>query len=397
MTNDSHEASPPHPQTRLIHSGRDPEAHNGFVNAPAYRGSTVVFPTLERLKTRAQNFTYGRRATPTTQALEEIICELEGGHGSILVSCGLQAVTVTLLALTKAGDEVLMTDNVYQPTRAFCDRMLQRLGVSTRYYDPGCGDAIEQLISPKTRVIFMECPGSQTFEMQDVKAIAAVARRHGIWSVMDNTWASPLFFQPLKNGVDISIQAATKYIVGHADAMLGAITSNANAFPLINDAKEDLGTSPGSEETYLGMRGIRTLDVRLRQHHTSGVRVAQWLSEQTDVLEVMHPALPTHPGHNLWRRNFKGASGLFGFRLKRRSEQALAAFVDHLALFDMGYSWGGYESLILPCNPTASRSATSWPGPDDSFTLRLHIGLENVDDLIADLAAGIERYRQTAD
>ncbi len=392
MTHDKDRPDRPSPATRIIHTGRDPERHAGFVNPPAYRGSTVVFPTLEKLKTRAQPYTYGRRATPTTEALEAVICDLEGGAGTILVSSGLQAVTTAILAFVEAGDEILMVDTVYQPTRAFCDSLLKRLGVTTTYYDPLIGAGIDALIGERTRLVFTEAPGSQTFEMQDIPAIAAVAKRRGIWCLMDNTWASPLFFQPLSHGVDVSIQAATKYIVGHADAMLGAITANERALPRILRAKEDLGTSPGSEETFLGARGLRTLDVRLKQHHASALEIAAWLREQPQVVNVMHPALPGDPGHELWKRDFAGASGLFGIRLVPGPDKALAAFVDHMRYFAMGYSWGGYESLILPCNPATARTATIWPAPAEGPTLRLHIGLEAVADLKADLADGLARY-----
>lgn len=382
------------PATRIIHSGRNPAAQQGFVNPPVYRGSTVVFQTLEKLTSRQQRYTYGRRATPTTEALEEAICDLEGGAGTVLVSSGLQAVATALLAFVKAGDSILMTDSAYQPTRACCDDLLKRLGIETIYYDPTIGADIENLIKPNTRLIFTESPGSQTFEMQDIPTIAAIARKHNLWCLMDNTWASPLYFQPLGHDVDVSIQAATKYIVGHADAMLGAITANARALPHIRQVKEALGTSPGSEETYLGMRGLRTMAVRLKQHHVSGLAIAQWLETRGEVQQVMHPALPSNgDSHALWARDVKGASGLFGFRLKPAPRDALASFVDHLRFFDMGYSWGGYESLILPCNPCTSRSATSWPAPEDGFTVRLHIGLEDVDDLKADLAAGLDRYQ----
>ncbi|MEO1205962.1 MAG: cystathionine beta-lyase [Pseudomonadota bacterium] len=385
----------PRPQaaaTRIIHTGREPDAQNGFVNPPAYRGSTVVFPTLERLRSRAQPYTYGRRGTPTTAALEHAICDLEHGSGTILVASGLQAVSTALLAFVETGDDILMTDSVYQPTRVFCDGMLKRLGVTTRYYDPAIGAAIDDLVRPNTRLIFSESPGSQTFEMQDIPALSRVAQARNVWHITDNTWASPLFFQPLDHGVDVSIQAATKYIVGHADAMLGAITGNERAYPHLNQAREGLGTSPGSEETYLGLRGLRTLSVRLKQHHVSGLEMASWLQSRADVQHVMHPGLPTDPGHALWACDYGGASGLFGFRLQPGPQEALAAFVDHLEFFDMGYSWGGYESLILPCNPCTSRTATTWPEPEKGFTVRLHIGLEDVDDLKADLAAGLDRY-----
>lgn len=394
MSDSKDDRPPTHdkPATRLIHAGRDPGAQNGFVNPAVTRGSTVVFPTLAKLKSREQPYTYGRRGTPTTDALEAAICELEGGARTILLGSGLQAVSTALLAFVEAGDEILVTDSVYQPTRVFCDKVLKRLGVHTVYYDPRLNGAIEELITERTRLIFTEAPGSQTFEMQDIPAISAIARRHGIWHLMDNTWASPLYFQPLAHGVDVSIQAATKYIVGHADAMLGAITANDRASAKINAIKEGLGTSPGSEETYLGLRGLRTLDVRLKQHHASGLNVAQWLQKRPEVVEIMHPALPGDPGHDLWQRDFSGASGLFGIRLAPAPEKALAALVDQLRLFAMGYSWGGYESLILPCNPCTARTATTWPPPETGFTIRLHIGLEDVEDLKADLAAGLDRF-----
>jgi len=381
--------------TRLVHSGRDPLTQSGFVNTPVYRGSTVVFPTLEVLKSRAQPFTYGRRATPTTLGLEAALCDLEGGHQTILTSSGLQAVSVAILAFVQAGDEILMVDSVYQPTRAFCDGLLAKLGVRTTYYDPMIGAAISNLITPDTRLVFTESPGSQTFEVQDIPAIARAAIDRGLWVLMDNTWATPIFFDAFAHGVDVSIQAATKYIVGHADAMLGAVTANEKAAPHLTRVKEALGTSPGSEEVYLAQRGLRTLDVRLERHQRSALEIARWLTTRREVERVMHPALPGCPGHEVFARDFTGSSGLFGIVLQPTSTEALAAFVDHLELFAMGYSWGGYESLILPCNPSTSRTATTWrPGGP---TIRLHIGLEDVADLKADLEAGFERRAAAMD
>lgn len=377
------------PATQTAHLGRAPFANHGFVNPPVFRGSTVLFPTLEALKTRNQPFTYGRRATPTTRALEDAIARLEGGEATILTGSGLQAVTTALLALVEAGDSILMVDTVYQPTRSFCDTALKRLGVETVYYDPLLGAGIKDLIKPNTRLIFTESPGSQTFEMQDIPAIANAARAAGIWTVMDNTWASPLYFKPFAHGVDVSIQALTKYVVGHADAMLGAVTANSRAAPFIDRAKEALGTSPGSEETYLALRGLRTLDVRLARHHQSALEVAHWLATRPEVRRVMHPALESDPGHAIWSRDFLGASGLFGFILEPVSNTALAAFVDDLKLFGMGYSWGGYESLILPFNPSTYRTATPWR--ETGTAVRIHIGLEDVTDLIDDLEAGFSR------
>ena len=373
--------------TRLVHSGRHPQDQYGFVNTPVYRGSTVLFPTYEKLKTREQPYTYGRRGTPTITALEAAICELEGGFATTLVGSGFQAVTTALLALVEAGDHILMTDSVYDPTRKFCDYILQRMGVETEYYDPLIAGSIENLIRENTRLIFTESPGSQTFEMQDIPAIAAVATKKNIWLLMDNTWATPVFFRPLAHGVDISIQACTKYIVGHADAMLGAITCNERVAKYVNQAKETLGTSAGSEEVFLGLRGLRTLDVRLHRHQESGLKLARWLKSRPEVLSVLHPGLESDPGHALWQRDFSGASGLFGVILKPVEEDALARFLDCMQLFGMGYSWGGYESLLIPVRPENYRTATTWaPGGP---TLRLHIGLEDPDDLIADLEAAM--------
>ncbi len=375
--------------TDLIHHGRDPSAQHGFVNPPVYRGSTVLFPTLKALKARTQPYTYGRRATPTTRALEAVITKLEGGTETILTASGLNAVSTAILAFVRTGDHILMVDSVYQPTRTFCDKMLSRLGVETTYYDPVIGGGIAALIQPNTRLIFVESPGSQTFEMQDIPAIASAAREKDLFVLADNTWASPLLSQPLALGADVSIQAATKYIVGHADAMLGSITANARAARHIDYAKEALGTSSGSEETYLGLRGIRTLEVRLYKHMTSGIEIAKWLQARSEVARVMHPALPGDPGHALWKRDFTGASGLFSIVLKPVSETALAAFLDGLQLFGMGYSWGGYESLVIPFDPTSYRTATRWT--DKGPALRFHIGLEDIDDLKRDLADAFAR------
>ncbi|MET0639360.1 MAG: cystathionine beta-lyase, partial [Hyphomicrobium sp.] len=364
---------------------------HGFVNTPVYRGSTVLYPTLEALKERTQAYTYGRRATPTTTALEEAITHLEGGAQTILTSSGLAAVSTALLAFAESGDHILMPDSVYQPGRAFADRMLKRLGVETTYYDPQVGSDIGKLFRANTRLVLVEAPGSQTFEMQDIPAIAATAHAKNIWVLADNTWATPLFCKPLALGADVSIQAETKYIVGHADAMLGAVTGNARAAKFLDIAKEGLGTCPGSEETYLGLRGLRTLAVRLAQHQRSGIAVAQWLAARPEVDRVLHPALPADPGHAIWKRDFTGASGLFTAVLKPIPEKALAAFLDGLKLFGMGYSWGGYESLVVPFDPTSYRTATRWQGPGPA--LRFHIGLEAVDDLIGDLEDGFDRMK----
>ncbi|HVZ05103.1 cystathionine beta-lyase [Hyphomicrobium sp.] len=379
------------PETKVVHLGRDPFEHHGFVNPPVYRGSTVLYETLDAIQSRKQPYTYGRRATPTTRALEDAITDLEGGSATILTSSGLGAVSTAFLAFASTGDHILVTDSAYQPGRVFADKMLKRFGIETTYYDPALGADIAKLFRPNTRFILVECPGSQTFEMQDIPAIAAAAHQHDIFVLADNTWATPLYCKPLTLGADVSIQAATKYIVGHADAMLGAVTANARAARLLDNAKEALGTCPGSEETYLGLRGLRTLDVRLERHQKSALAVAQWLSARPEVDRVLYPPLPSDPGHAIWKRDFTGASGLFTAVLKPTSEKALAAFLDGLALFGMGYSWGGYESLVIPFDPTSYRTATKWTGPGPA--LRFHIGLEATEDLIRDLDAGFARLK----
>jgi cystathionine beta-lyase len=375
-----------------VHSGRDSATQHGFVNPPVYRGSTVLFPTMAKLEAYEQQpYRYGRYGTPTTTALEDALCRLEGGARTVLAASGYQAVTTAILAFVEAGDHILVADSVYQPTRKFCDLILRKLGVATTYYDPRVGDGIGELIGPKTRLIFTECPGSLTFEMQDIPAIAAAGKARGVWLIMDNTWATPLYFKPLEHGIDVSVLAATKYIVGHADAMLGAVTANERAVRHIERTRVALGVCPGSEETYLGLRGLRTLEVRLERHQRSGLEVARWLAARPEVARILHPALPSDPGHAIWKRDFCGASGLFSIVLKPVPKPALAAMLDGLELFGMGYSWGGYESLIVPFDPTAYRTATRWQA--EGPALRLHVGLEDVGDLLKDLEAGFSRMK----
>jgi len=381
-----------HELTRIAHAGLDPFTHFGFVNPPAYRGSTVLYPSLKALRERKQPYTYGRRGTPTVRALEAAIQQLEGGHRTVLTSSGLAAINLALLSFVEQGDHILISDSVYQPTRLFANNMLAKLGVETSYYDPLIGSNIEKLLRPNTRLIFSEAPGSQTFEMQDIPAISAVATARNIWHIMDNTWASPLFFKPFCHGVDVSIQAATKYIVGHSDAMLGAVSANKRAESHLMRAVDVFGACPGSEETYLGLRGFRTIDVRLQRHWQSGVAMARWLEQRPEVAKVMHPALPSHPGHAIWKRDFTGASGLFSIILKPCTQDALAAMLDGLSLFGMGYSWGGFESLVIPFDPSSYRTATGWQ--TDGQALRFHIGLEDVEDLQGDLDAGFKRLTQ---
>ena len=375
--------------TRLVHAGREPARHHGFVNTPIYRGSTILFPTVEALEANAQDFTYGRLGTPTVRALEEAIAELEGGQRTLLTPSGLSAIATSLLAFLAAGDEVLVVDSVYRPARRFCDNVLKRLGVTITYYDPLIGAGIEKLITKKTKVVFTESPGSQTFEVQDVPAIAKAAHAAGAVVILDNTWATPLFFKPFAHGADVSIQAATKYIGGHADIMLGSITMNERTTLAVAKTHEDLGLCTGPEDVYLGLRGLRSLGVRLERHQQSALEMARWLGERPEVARVIHPGLPSDPGHTIWKRDFTGASGLFSVVLKPVAHDRLATMLDGLSLFGMGYSWGGFESLILPFDPREYRSATKWQA--EGPALRLHIGLEDVDDLKADLDAGFAR------
>ena len=376
-------------ETRLAQVGREPARHHGFVNTPIYRGSTILFPTVAALEANDQAFTYGRLGTPTVRALEEAIAELDGGHATLLTPSGLSAVATSLLAFLAAGDHLLVTDAVYRPTRRFCDGVLKRLGVTTTYYDPLIGAGIAKLMQKNTRVIFAESPGSQTFEVQDVPAIAKAAHDKGAVVVLDNTWATPLFFKPFAHGVDVSVQAATKYIGGHADVMLGAITASETAWPVVRRTHEDLGLCTGPEDVYLALRGLRTLSVRLERHQRTGLELANWLKARPEVESVIHPGLPEDPGHAIWSRDFTGASGLFAFVLKPVSHKALAAMLDELKLFGMGYSWGGFESLIIPFDPSEYRTATEWKAAGPA--LRIHAGLEDVEDLKADLAAGFAR------
>lgn len=383
------------PETRLLHAGRDPQAQHGVVNPPVYHASTVIFPTLDALERASldpfQGVYYGRLGTPTQFSLQEAVADLAGAQGSLAVSSGLAAITVALMSVAQAGAHLLVTDNVYAPTRKFCEGLLAGLGVETTYFDPTLGEGVEELIRPNTRAIFLESPGSLTFEVQDVARMAEAAHRHDVTVIMDNTWATPLFFPALEFGVDISVHAATKYIVGHADAMLGMIVANDPHLLHLRRTAVALGQCAGPDDCYLGLRGLRTLAVRLRRHEANAVALADWLQGQPEVERVLHPALPDHPGHAVWERDFRGASGLFGAVLKPCSRRALAALVDGLELFGMGYSWGGYESLILPTKPEKVRTATQWEtaGP----TLRIHAGLDDAEDLKVDLAAGFERLR----
>jgi cystathionine beta-lyase len=386
-------------ETTIVHAGLHPERHEGAVNPPVFHASTILSQTVEEFRRRRRDWTqeqpgtyYGRFGTPTTEALQEAIAALEGGHRSVIYPSGLAACAGALLAFLSSGDHVLISDNVYGPTRKFAAGFLARFGVSTTFFDPLAGPSIESLMRPETRVIYLESPGSLTFEVQDTPAIAEVAHRRGITVIADNTWATPLYFKPFAHGVDVSVQSATKYIVGHSDAMLGAITCTKDAWPKLKASTYELGQTAGPDDVYLGQRGLRTLAVRLKRHWESGVALAEWIARQPEVERVLHPALPGDPGHALWKRDFTGASGLFGVVLREGiADRALCAMIDGLELYGIGSSWGGFESLIVPFDPRESRSATRWPYPGPCF--RIHAGLENEDDLIADLEAGFKRLR----
>jgi cysteine-S-conjugate beta-lyase len=378
--------------TRLVTAGRDPLRQHGIVNPPLYRASTVLFPTLEALEGArpGQGVYYGRYGTPTTFALEEAAAALEGeGARSVALGSGKAAITMTLLALLEPGDHLLMVDSVYHPTRACCDKLLGRLGIETTYYDPRIGAGIEGLMRPETRVVFLESPGSLTFEVQDTAAITEVARRRDVISVLDNTWATALLLKGLDHGVDVVIQAATKYVGGHADLMMGIVSAREPLWERLRPAIDQFGAPASPDDCWLALRGLRTLGVRLRQHEEAGLRVAAWLEGRPEVAEVLHPALPGFPDHALWKRDFAGASGLFGLVLRPCTRAGLAAMLDGMELFGMGYSWGGYESLLIPTDPARVRTATRWDR--DGQTMRIHIGLEDPDDLIADLEAGFRR------
>jgi len=378
------------PETRVVGAGRTPFDHHGLVNPPVYHASTMLHRTMESLENRTQPYAYGRRKTPTIEALENAICELEGGAGTVLCPSGLQACTLALLSAASAGDHVLVTDSIYGPTRTFCDKTLSRYGVTTTYFDPLIGAGIESHFRPNTRAVFLESPGSLTFEIQDVPAIAAAARAKDIVVIADNTWATPFFFDALGHGADIVVMAATKYIVGHSDAMLGTVTANDKHYKQLRETHGNLGLCVGPDDIYLGQRGLRTLAVRLKQHQKTAQQLAEWLRARPEVERVLYPALPDDPGHKIWKRDFKGASGLFGVELKPCSKAAVAAMLDHMELFGMGWSWGGYESLIVPAHPGRTVKKFEHRGP----LIRISAGLEAAEDLIADLDAGLERLKK---
>jgi cystathionine beta-lyase len=380
------------PATRLVEAGRRAEWTQGIVNPPVWRASTVLFGSVAEMKAANPpedgTLHYGRNGTPTSWALCEALTEMEPGAAATrLYPSGAAAVAGALLAVLEAGDELLMVDSAYGPTRALCDGLLKSFGVTTIYYDPTIGAGIADLIGERTRAVFMESPGTHTFEVQDVPGICAAARARGLVTLIDNTWATPHFFKAVAAGVDLSILACTKYIGGHADLMLGAVTASEGAAGRLIRAHRLLGQTAGPDDAWLALRGLRTLDVRLKRHQENGLAVARWLAEQPQVARVLHPALPSCPGHALWARDFTGASGLFSFVLKGGGKAEAARLIDELELFGIGYSWGGFESLAIPADPVRTATTLELEGP----LVRLHIGLESPDDLIADLAAALER------
>lgn len=382
------------PATRLVHAGRDPSEQHGFVNTPIYRGSTVLFPTYDDLQHRRGRYTYGTHGTPTSDALAEAWSEIAGAAGTVATPSGLAALSIGLMAAVSAGDHLLVTDSAYRPTRIFCDEVLARFGVETTYYDPLVGAGITELMRDNTRAVLVEAPGSLTFEMQDVPAIAEAAHARGACVIMDNTWATPLLFPPHERGVDIAVEAGTKYLSGGSDLLLGLTSANAKYWPALNRTFHQFSVCAGPEDMFLAMRGLRTMGLRLREHGRQGLEMARWLQARPEVLRVLHPGLPEDPGHAIWKRDFAGASGLFGVILKPVPEKAVAAMLDGLELFGMGFSWGGFESLCIPFDCTPFRTATRWaPGGPG---LRFHIGLEDVEDLKADLDAGFARLREAA-
>jgi cystathionine beta-lyase len=391
--------------TRVVHAGRNPGEQGWMVNPPIYQSSTIVFPTLKDLLYAERGYShndlvqpyelkYGRYGTQTNFALEKAIADVENGYNTFVTSSGAAAVNTALIAFLKQGDHILMVDNTYSPTRSFCDKFLKKLGIQTTYYDPLIGDGIKKLIKKNTKVIFMESPGSVSFEMQDVPAICKLAKKHNIVTIMDNSWASGIYFKPLDHGVDVSVMALTKYINGHSDTMMGSITVQEKHFRVMYEAFRYMAVNAAPFSSYMVQRGLRTAKVRMDHIFKSALDMAKWLEARPEVHKVLYPALESDAGHKIWKRDFTGAAGLFTVVLDRKySQESLARMLDKLHFYGMGYSWGGYESLILPVDPSSIRTATKW-AYSNKTCVRIAIGLEDVEDLKEDLEAGFKRLRK---
>ena len=381
--------------SKYTHIGRDPFNHGRVVNPPPMRGSTILFKDFAEYKLarsgKLGTATYGRYGNHVTEKFCADLCDLFGAHGVVLTGCGNSAFATTLLGILGAGDHLLMADTVYDPTRDFCERELSRLGIETTFYDPTIGAGIAELIQENTKLIYTESPGSLSFEVQDIPTITAIAKKNDILVAMDNTYGTPLLCDPFELGVDVWIASASKYLSGHSDILMGVICANEATWPTIKRAHKSIGANPGSEEIYLLMRGIRTLGVRMKAHEAAGLEIAHWLKDQPEVNQILHPAFEDCPGHNFWKRDFKASNGLFSFTMDAMTEKQIALFVDGLKHFGMGYSWGGYESLVLPIMGL-NKIRTAGKTPEGQI-FRLHIGLEDIDDLKADLAAAFERIR----
>lgn len=383
-------------ETKVTTAGRDLKRDRSLVNTPVEHASTVLFDTVAELKHAVRNRNevpyYGRRGTATQMAFRDALTELDGGAGCALYPSGVAAITTAILAFAEAGDHILMVDSVYEPSRVFCELGLKKFGIETSYYDPLAGADIEAHFKPNTKLVFTESPGSLTFEVQDLPAIAEAAHAKGALVLFDNTWATPLYFDGLGHGADVVIHAVTKYIGGHSDLMMGAAIANEKAWPRLQRATFMLGHCVAPDDVYLAARGLRTLAVRMDKHQENGLKLAKWLTARPEVDRILHPAFPECPGHEIWKRDFTGSTGLFSVVLKDGTREAVSAMLDGLERFGIGFSWGGFESLALPVNPKENRTVTEWetPGP----MIRFHAGLEHIDDLTADLDAGFERFNK---